>query len=706
MEKRIFCLLLTLILLLGSLPLTAAAKDMTAEEKAAQVAFECRAALGGSPDEYEVALWLHDWLITHVNYDYTYSHFEAADALLRGSAVCLGYAEAYRMLLDEMGIESILVEGDVIKNGQIDPDSHAWNLVRIRGQWTHVDCTWDDPNEGGMEYRYYFAIGDEEIQQDHIPAKKDLPKAVTLYRNAERAILPPPNPIASPRVGVDYVLTDTAGNHHTRASGTKVILIYGDLQDRMTRSFLRELESFSGMLLKSGIEIYVIMKNAQDAAAYLSQTALTCTYPADNSVSFWRHLGGSSYYYPYVFLQDENGMVHWEGTGGILNADELVSTALQPLSPTAPNPSVPVYFYRTEAELSAVLKEALARQEQPIRLCRTDSVPISENEFYAIGEQITGIGRSAGARWTTGEYWENTASYTMSYPHTHTWRETANVPASCTKDGSISYACTCGEKKTDVIPAFGHIAAGGTVHEPTCTEPGRKEESRCLRCDTVLEAETELPAYGHHYLNGKCTRCGAEDPEREKPVKNPFRDVKESAWYYQAVLFAYGSELFAGTAPDTFSPNQPMTRGMLVTVLWRLDGKPITSGKMPFRDVKAKMYYAEPILWAYSHEIVNGVGEGNFAPDGNVTREQIAKIIFGYAELKGCDTEAKAEITGYPDYARVSSWAREYLAWANAKGLIGGTDVGGVSYLDPKGNATRAQVAAILQRFTQNCMAD
>ena len=166
--------------------------------------------------------------------------------------------------------------------------------------------------------------------------------------------------------------------------------------------------------------------------------------------------------------------------------------------------------------------------------------------------------------------------------------------------------------------------------------------------------------------------------------------------------FSNQNGLFNGTEVDTFSPENAMTRAMLVTVLWRLDGKAEAKNPCTFTDVSAKQYYTEAVAWAAENGIVNGIGDNKFDPDGEVTREQVAAILFRYAAKKGIDTTKRADLSVFPDADQVSGYAQDALAWANAAGLINGTKEGKQILLAPTANATRAQVAAILTRYIQN----
>lgn len=178
--------------------------------------------------------------------------------------------------------------------------------------------------------------------------------------------------------------------------------------------------------------------------------------------------------------------------------------------------------------------------------------------------------------------------------------------------------------------------------------------------------------------------------------KNPFTDVKESDWFYENVRYVYENKLFAGVSDTEFAPNTEMTRAMLVTVLYRAEGEPAITRNIPFADIDMNEYYANAVIWAAANGIVNGYDENTFAPNDNITREQIAAIMERYADFKGADTTQTGDLSQFTDEADISDWARDNVSWAVGAGLISGK---GDGILDPLGNATRAEVAAILQRF-------
>lgn len=181
----------------------------------------------------------------------------------------------------------------------------------------------------------------------------------------------------------------------------------------------------------------------------------------------------------------------------------------------------------------------------------------------------------------------------------------------------------------------------------------------------------------------------------------PFTDVAFNTWYFEAVRYTNQAGLLVGTTETTFGPNVPLTRGMLVTILWRMMGRPAAQQNVTayYSDVNAKMYYAEPIAWATELEVAAGMGGGKFCPEEKVTREQLACYLYRYQKLAlGGDVSASENLQGWSDYSQISSWSKEALAWATAEGLL----VGSGGKLDPKGSATRAQVASVLMRFDRS----
>ena len=189
-------------------------------------------------------------------------------------------------------------------------------------------------------------------------------------------------------------------------------------------------------------------------------------------------------------------------------------------------------------------------------------------------------------------------------------------------------------------------------------------------------------------------------PASKPEVKLPFTDVSTSDWFYDDVAFVYKNGLFSGTDSRSFSPNASMTRAMLVTVLYRLEGEPTVTGRSSFTDVRSGAYYEKAVIWAAANGIVTGTDSTSFSPDAKVTREQLAAILYRYAQYRKLDTDASAKLNSFTDADSVSAYASEALGWAVSESLINGAS----GKLMPKGDATRAQVAAILHRFVKNVL--
>ena len=181
---------------------------------------------------------------------------------------------------------------------------------------------------------------------------------------------------------------------------------------------------------------------------------------------------------------------------------------------------------------------------------------------------------------------------------------------------------------------------------------------------------------------------------------SPFTDVHPEQWYFDSVMYVSSNELMQGTSPTIFAPNATMSRGMVVTILYRLADTPAVSFTPVFSDVQAGQWYSDAIIWAYNNEIVQGVSDSYFQPNGSVTREQMATMLYRYASFIEADMSVLSEwnIYGFVDHSQISSWAKEALYWTTYRGLITGTTP---TILSPDSTTTRAQSATILQRLSQ-----
>ena len=179
---------------------------------------------------------------------------------------------------------------------------------------------------------------------------------------------------------------------------------------------------------------------------------------------------------------------------------------------------------------------------------------------------------------------------------------------------------------------------------------------------------------------------------------NPFTDVSEKDWFYSDVMFVYENGLMLGTSKALFSPHGTATRGMMATILWRMEGSPAPKGKNSFTDVEAGKWYADAITWTAENGIFAGYGKDKFGPDDPITREQLAAIFYRYADYKGYDLTVKGNLDKFKDADKITDYAKTAMQWAVGSGLMKGKSG---NLLDPQGTATRAEIAAMLHRFIE-----
>lgn len=274
----------------------------------------------------------------------------------------------------------------------------------------------------------------------------------------------------------------------------------------------------------------------------------------------------------------------------------------------------------------------------------------------------------------------------------HTFVFTKNVAPSCTEAGYDLYTCRdCGaSEQRNVKPALGHKWDSGTVTtEPTETDPG----TMTYTCTVCGATKTEvIPATGSAVCPG-----GAACPSFR------FRDVPApSNWAHEGIDYCVRHGLMSGFDATTFSPDTVSTRAQIVMILYNLSGDTTDYSKyyVPFTDVRPSTWYYNAVAWGYDKDIVAGMSTTTFAPDGLITREQMAVLLYGYTEKYApAYLGGAASLNGFPDAASVSNWAYAAMSWAVGNGLISGIASNGADYLAPSGGATRAQIAAIMMRY-------
>ena len=273
-----------------------------------------------------------------------------------------------------------------------------------------------------------------------------------------------------------------------------------------------------------------------------------------------------------------------------------------------------------------------------------------------------------------------------------------DIPSGSTSTGSYRITVKPSDHGT-VSPSRTMAGKGGTVTLTVTPDEGYRLEKLTVKDASGNELKLVDQGEGRYSFTMPDTNVTVEATfVLDDGAGLPFTDVAVGDWYYDAVAYVYENGLMTGTSGTLFSPNATTTRAMIVTILYRLEGSPVANGSAGFTDVAYGTWYTAAVNWAAANDIVTGYGSGKFGPMDPITREQMAAILFRYADFKGMDTTARADLSGYTDAGDISAYAVEAMSWANAEGFITGTTA---TTLKPQGSATRAQVATILTRYAQ-----
>lgn len=279
----------------------------------------------------------------------------------------------------------------------------------------------------------------------------------------------------------------------------------------------------------------------------------------------------------------------------------------------------------------------------------------------------------------------------------HTAGDPVNAKeATCTEVGytgdKVCKWCGTMLEKGKEIPMKEHTSVEVKAVEATCTTDGMTAGTKCSVCDKVLTGCEVVKALGHDYKDGKCTRCDAVDPNYKPEVKNPFTDVKEGDEFYDDILWAANNKIVDGIkgadGTMTFQANGKLTRAQVVQMLWNANGKPEAKAAANFSDVAADAWYAKAIAWAVEAGVINGMGDGTFAPDAECTRAQFVKMLW---VING---SPKVDAADFSDVA-ADAWYAQAVAWAAAQKVTLGD---GAGHFLPDDTCTRGQAVAFLHR--------
>lgn len=424
----------------------------------------------------------------------------------------------------------------------------------------------------------------------------------------------------------------------------------------------------------------VTLKSAQDAKVGSTEVEVTLPEAFKGKKVYINHNNGANL---YVATADKT-------TGKV----KFTTNGFSPFTFALTNPDVVAEVngnaYKTLQEAANAAKDGdeitvIQNKNLDLTFTTTKSVKVTNKTNDKITVKFNGTNKDVAKDAT------ETFSYTKSSSgSSSSGKTTYKVTTSAVNNGGVNASPSSAEKGATITITLSPDK-GYKLDKLTVTDGSGKTVSTVKKSDTVYTFTMPASAVKVGVSYVKAT---------ETPSETKFNDVSANDWFASAVDYVTGKGMMNGTADNTFSPKANTTRGMVVTVLYRLENQPSTSAAS-FTDVASGAYYANAVAWANANGIVSGYGSGKFGPNDKVTREQLAAILYRYAQYKKYDVSVGEDtnILSYDDAQSISSYAIPAIQWACGAGVVTGKSG---SKLDPKGNATRAEVAAMLMRFCEN----
>lgn len=422
----------------------------------------------------------------------------------------------------------------------------------------------------------------------------------------------------------------------------------------------------------------IVLKSAQDAKVGSTEVEVTLPNKFKGRKVYINHNNGANL---YVATANET-------TGKV----KFTTNGFSPFTFALSNPNV-------VAEVNGNAYTSFADAVSAVPANGTIEITGGTSPYTGTANKTFTVKNSTSADITVnGQTIKPTKSYTFKYTHSSgsssggssSGKTTYKVTTSAVNNGGVNASPSNAEKGATITITLSPDK-GYKLDKLTVTDGSGKTVSTVKKSDTVYTFTMPASAVKVGVSYVKAT---------ETPSETKFNDVSANDWFASAVDYVTGKGMMNGTADNTFSPKANTTRGMVVTVLYRLENQPSTSAAS-FTDVASGAYYANAVAWANANGIVSGYGSGKFGPNDKVTREQLAAILYRYAQYKKYDVSVGEDtnILSYNDAQSISSYAIPAIQWACGAGVVTGKSG---SKLDPKGNATRAEVAAMLMRFCEN----
>lgn len=539
-----------------------------------------------------------------------------------------------------------------------------------------------------------------DVAEPEVTASKDIPSEVTeAAKNIEAPDLATAANDIVKNIGEDTVsdLVHKSGYENPNLYVQTSLKVEAKAYDATAKTLTLDITPqyrivASTAATADGIELNGDTKNAQVVQDYqpmniTKATVVTMELPAGFAVDNGAKLS--------IQHSKSNGKVeYYTGTVTEQNGKYLLTFTTNGFSPfviSVPAASIGENVYPTlqaaaDAAKSTDVISVKSGASHELNFTTTKSVKV-KNET---GDDVTVKFNGTDKKFGNGE--TETFSYTKpsSSGGSSSGKTTYKVTTSAVNNGGVNASPSSAEKGATITITLSPDK-GYKLDKLTVTDGSGKTVSTVKKSDTVYTFTMPASAVKVGVSYVKAT---------ETPSETKFNDVSANDWFASAVDYVTGKGMMNGTADNTFSPKANTTRGMVVTVLYRLENQPSTSAAS-FTDVASGAYYANAVAWANANGIVSGYGSGKFGPNDKVTREQLAAILYRYAQYKKYDVSVGEDtnILSYNDAQSISSYAIPAIQWACGAGVVTGKSG---SKLDPKGNATRAEVAAMLMRFCEN----
>ena len=435
--------------------------------------------------------------------------------------------------------------------------------------------------------------------------------------------------------------------------------------------------------------VVVGTKNGATAKKVVETNTLNVTKATEVSVQL-----------PARFVSDTNTKLYVQHKGHEYDAAVTANNGVYTANFTNPHGFSPFTISKTSQTVATIGTDkytSFADAVSAVPANGTIEITGGTSPYTGTANKTFTVSNKTGAEITVnGQKIAKDGSYTFKYTSSgssggsSSGKTTYKVTTSAVNNGGVNASPSSAEKGATITITLSPDK-GYKLDKLTVTDGSGKTVSTVKKSDTVYTFTMPASAVKVGVSYVKAT---------ETPSKTKFNDVSANDWFASAVDYVTGKGMMNGTADNTFSPKTNTTRGMVVTVLYRLENQPSTSAAS-FTDVASGAYYANAVAWANANGIVSGYGSGKFGPNDKVTREQLAAILYRYAQYKKYDVSVGEDtnILSYDDAQSISSYAIPAIQWACGAGVVTGKSG---SKLDPKGNATRAEVAAMLMRFCEN----